>query len=131
VHPSHLPIERPERIGHDPWLISLLILWAMGVVPAWRAGAITQAPAPPPPALSTIDPNSAPWWELTVLPGIGEQRARAIVAFREAAQEPGTAKAVFRSAEDLAQVRGIGPRTVERIKPHLRFAEKNGQDEHD
>lgn len=128
MHRSHLQVERSERIGGDPWVISLLLLWTLWAVHGWQAGATSIEPAPARPALSTIDPNTAPWWELTVLPGIGEQRARAIVAFREATAKAGAATVVFRSAEDLAQVRGIGPRTVERIKPHLRFPEENGQD---
>ena len=113
---------RPEWLAWDPWLVSLLLLWALWLAHGWRAGRESAEPPTPRAALSTIDPNTAPWWELTVLPGIGEQRARGIVAFREAARESDTPAAVFRSAEDLAPVHGIGPRTVEGIKPHLRFA---------
>jgi competence protein ComEA len=59
-----------------------------------------------------IDPNSADWPELALMPGIGEQLAKRIVADR---QENGP----FRDADDLQRVRGIGPRTVERMKPYL------------
>jgi hypothetical protein len=35
-----------------------------------------------------IDPNTAQWFELAQLPGIGESLARKIVAFRESARRP-------------------------------------------
>lgn len=67
-----------------------------------------------------IDPNTADWPELTRLPGIGEVIAKRIVAYRRERQD-GSGRPVFRSAADLARVRGIGPKTVEAIEPHLRF----------
>ncbi|MCH8150544.1 MAG: helix-hairpin-helix domain-containing protein [Planctomycetes bacterium] len=73
---------------------------------------------------STIDPNQAPWYEFTALPRIGESLARRITAYRtEAARRPddGAQSPVFHSAADLDDVRGIGPKTVLRIAPHLRF----------
>lgn len=48
------------------------------------------------------------------LNGIGLSKAEAIVAHREK-------NGPFKSAEDLAKVQGIGAKTVERIKPDLRF----------
>ena len=48
-----------------------------------------------------IDLNAAAVYELQRLPGVGEKRAQAIVAYRE---EHGP----FRSVEDLTQVSGIG-----------------------
>ncbi len=75
---------------------------------------------------NTLDPNASPWWELTALPGIGESRARGIVAFRDGARKTGSGMPAskvfaFTSATDLALVRGIGPKTVHRIRPWLRF----------
>ena len=77
-----------------------------------------------------IDPNEADWTELTRLPGIGETLAKRIVAYRQehrthhpdgtgqSATEP-----VFRGPDDLQAVRGIGPKTAERIAPLLTFPE--------
>lgn len=48
------------------------------------------------------------------LSGIGLSKAEAIVAHREK-------HGPFKSADDLAKVKGIGAKTVERIKPDLRF----------
>ncbi len=70
---------------------------------------------------SRLDPQVAPWWELTVLPKIGETKARRIVAHRDAAAARGDSVRLFCCAEDLDEVHGIGPKTVRRLAPHLRF----------
>ena len=59
-----------------------------------------------------IDVNAADWPELCLMPGIGEQLAQRIVAER-AQGGP------FRDWDDLRRVRGIGPRTLEGMKPYL------------
>ncbi len=66
--------------------------------------------------LNGLDPNVAPWWELTALPRVGPSRARAIVAFRETWTEEGPA---FPTADSLERVHGIGPKTVARLRPQL------------
>ncbi len=69
-----------------------------------------------------IDPNLAGWEELAGLPGIGEAIARRIVEYREKHRDrPAGSAPVFRKPEDLAAVKGVGPRTVARIEPFLRF----------
>ena len=72
---------------------------------------------------SRLDPNTTPWWELTQLSGIGETRARAIVEHRAQtrAQNGDAGAVVFQCADDLRAVKGIGPKTVARIAPHLVF----------
>ena len=60
-----------------------------------------------------LDPNEAPEVELDRLPGVGPATADAIVRAR--GEEP------FRGADDLLRVRGIGPATLERMRPHLAF----------
>jgi len=55
----------------------------------------------------SIDPNSADLKTLEALPGIGPARALAIVSERERGR--------FLNLGDLERVRGIGPRTVERL----------------
>ncbi len=59
-----------------------------------------------------LDVNTAQEYELELLPGIGQKRARAIVASR---QEQGP----FERLEDLMRVPGIGPEIVETLRPHL------------
>ena len=82
--------------------------------PAWYAAALAlraeQELAASGPA--TIDPNAAGRAEWDRLPGIGPVTAIAIVEHR-ASHGP------FRGPEDLLGVRGIGPRTLEKLGPFL------------
>ena len=59
-----------------------------------------------------IDINVAEWPELTLMPGIGPALAKRIVADREA-------KGPFREVTELRRVRGIGPGTLEGMRPYL------------
>jgi len=59
-----------------------------------------------------VDINQAEWPELAELPGVGEGLARRIVAER-------VERGRFADHEDLRRVPGIGPRTLERLKPYL------------
>jgi competence protein ComEA len=59
-----------------------------------------------------IDINRADWPELALLPNIGEQLAKRIIADR-------TEHGPFRTVEELRRVRGIGPKTLESMKPFL------------
>lgn len=68
-----------------------------------------------------LDLNTADEATLAVLPMIGEKRARDIVAHREAQQKDHPGKPVFTRAEDLTQIKGIGPMTVMQVKPYLMF----------
>ncbi len=56
-----------------------------------------------------IDLNRAEWYELIILPGIGEKKARAIVEYRKEAGR-------FKTIEQLCEVSGIGAKTVKKIK---------------
>lgn len=66
-----------------------------------------------------IDPNSAPWWELTIIPGVGQVTAHRIVSFRS--ENGGAVDGPFRHPADLQAVHGIGPKTSARIAPYLVF----------
>lgn len=60
-----------------------------------------------------VDVNAAAWPELVQLPGVGEVLARRIVDERSQG-------GAFADHEDLARrVRGIGPRTLEGMRPYL------------
>ena len=59
-----------------------------------------------------VDINSADWPELTLLPDVGETLAKRIVASREA-------DGPFLDNNDLMRVNGIGPRTLEAVRPYL------------
>ena len=64
-------------------------------------------------APAAVDVNRATASELEALPGIGPVLAAKIVAKRDSLRGFGT-------LDDLLKVRGIGPATLERLKPYLR-----------
>lgn len=64
-----------------------------------------------------INVNEARWEELALLPGIGRQKAGAIVAHREA-------NGPFEGIGDLQDVAGIGPKLSESIAPYIVFGEE-------
>ena len=66
-----------------------------------------------------INPNTASWGSLARLPGIGEGKARAIVAYREEMKGTGVKERVFNTGYDLSNVKGIGPKTVEKVESYL------------
>jgi len=68
-----------------------------------------------------INPNNAPASSLLRLPGVGLSRAEAIIAYRENFGEKEHKGPAFRDANDLRQVRGIGPKTVENLSEWLMF----------
>ena len=59
-----------------------------------------------------VDVNSADWPELAQAPGLGETLARRIVAERRA-------HGPYRDHQDLLRVKGIGPKTLDRMRPYL------------
>lgn len=66
--------------------------------------------APALPAIARrIDVNTAPPAELELLPGIGPALAARIVEHRES-------QGRFGSVDDLQRVKGIGPKTVEKLR---------------
>ena len=109
-----------KRTGVDSFQVLLVGLWLMAVVlvvPAFFTAHQNQSGVKP---SATINPNTARWWELAVLPRIGETMAKRIVELRSASIKQGQSQP-FQNSNDLAGVRGIGPKTVQRIAPYLRF----------
>ena len=60
-----------------------------------------------------LDLNGASADELELLPGIGPSLARRIVEDR-------ARRGSFATVDDLGRIKGIGPRTLERLRPFLR-----------
>ncbi|MEA1913108.1 MAG: helix-hairpin-helix domain-containing protein [candidate division WOR-3 bacterium] len=65
-----------------------------------------------------IDLNMASKEELTLLPGIGETYAERIINFRKLNKG-------FKTKEDILKVKGIGPKTFEKIKDKVYTGGKN------
>lgn len=59
-----------------------------------------------------LDPNTSPPDSLELLPGIGKVLADRIVEYRQHNR--------FEKEVDITEVKGIGPKLYERIKPYLR-----------
>ena len=66
-----------------------------------------------------VNPNTDSVVSLMRLPNIGPSRAGAIVEYRMQFSAEG--KITFETATDLEKIKGIGPKTVEKIKPWLCF----------
>jgi competence protein ComEA len=60
-----------------------------------------------------LDANAATWVEWSQIQGIGDGLARRIVADREQ-------NGPFSSVDDLGRVKGIGPKTLEHLRPWVR-----------
>ncbi|MEX1232043.1 MAG: helix-hairpin-helix domain-containing protein [Planctomycetaceae bacterium] len=69
-----------------------------------------------------LDINSANWVEWMQLEGIGERLALRIVEDRKT-------NGPFQSIDDLDRVNGIGPKTIEKLRPHLRCEPVKSKDE--
>lgn len=69
--------------------------------------------AQPQAASFEVDLNRADWPELAQLPGIGKTLAERILDSRNS-------EGPFVDHEDLMRVRGIGPKTLEAVRPYLR-----------
>lgn len=71
----------------------------------------------------TLDLNQADRVQLLQLPGVGESLAGQIEAYR--IEHHG-----FRNVDELCEVRGIGPKLLEKLRPHV-FVELPASDEGD
>jgi competence ComEA-like helix-hairpin-helix protein len=72
-----------------------------------------------------INPNVATAVELAELPSLGPAKARAIAEYR---QSRAGSENAFKNSDDLEKVKGIGAKTVEKIKPWLKFDENEIND---
>lgn len=68
-----------------------------------------------------IDPNTADWQTLAILPQLGQRRAKDIVAYRAAHNSAHPNQPAFSAPDDLLHVKGIGTAMLEALKPHLSF----------
>jgi competence protein ComEA len=85
---------------------------------ASSSSASSQAAQPPPrtqqqPPDSRVDLNTATSEQLQTLDGVGPVTAQKIIDYRNA-------HGPFASVDDLLNVSGIGPKTLEKLKPSLR-----------
>jgi competence ComEA-like helix-hairpin-helix protein len=86
------------------------LLWLLLAVAAVVVVAISLLR--PDPSTGPINVNTASVEQLSTLPEVGAEIAKRIVAARP-----------FAKPEDLLQVKGIGEKTLEKMKPRLVFPE--------
>jgi competence ComEA-like helix-hairpin-helix protein len=111
-HPSLL--ERREAA----WAVACaaVALGLIGLIAIARLALSPTADAFTEPPQFLTDINTAPATELALLPGIGPQLAARIVAERES-QGP------FTSADGLLRVHGIGPKTIDQLRPLVIYSD--------
>jgi competence protein ComEA len=85
----------------------------VGEAPPPSAGSSTGSPSTGSSGRAPVDLNRASAADLESLPGIGPSLAQAIIDYREQ-------HGAFRSVDDLADVRGIGPAKMEQVRPLVR-----------
>ena len=90
---------------------ALLLFCAIAVGLRITLNPPIDAPSPDSAAVAPIDVNSATEQQLTALPRIGPALARRIVEDRAVSGE-------YSSLDDLDRVPGIGPRTIDALRPH-------------
>lgn len=87
---------------------------AAGAQGGATAGSTSSTPQKRSELSQPVNVNTASAAELEALPGVGPAIAARIIAHR---QQQG----VFRSLEDLDQVKGLGPKKIEKMKPYVTF----------
>jgi competence protein ComEA len=101
---------------------AVAVLACVALAGAWLPGVSRHAQRLVRPVLDEkINPNHAACVSLARLPGIGPTRAAMIVAHRERFARANGRATAFGRPEDLAIIKGIGPATVEKMRPWLRF----------
>jgi competence protein ComEA len=96
-------------------VLLILVGYRWAVLSGWGAHEIEIERQTPLAYNFRLDPNTASWVELAQLEGVGETLALRIVEDRET-------HGPFHSLEDLDRVKGIGAKTVERLRPYLHVA---------
>ena len=111
---TFLGITRGDRLVVSVLVVSSLVLmaahWAR--LSGWGTQPIEIDRTPRTPVGFRLDLNTTSWVELSQLEGIGPTLAQRIIADREK-------NGRFDRVDELQRVRGIGPRTVARLKPWL------------
>jgi competence protein ComEA len=112
--PGPLWLRRSDQAVVAGLAVCILILSGVHLAKLgwWRGDAVEIERLPSSAYQYRIDINRATWVEWSQLEGIGEALAKRIVADRET-------NGPFRTVDDVQRVKGIGPKTIEKIRAHL------------
>jgi competence protein ComEA len=117
----------PTKLGAHRWVLrrldqaviaALCLFGLTALIVYWttqgglRGRLIEIEHADPATAEFKVNVNTAEWTELVTIPEIGETLAQRIVQYR---QDNGP----YQSPDELRHVRGIGPKTLERLKAYV------------
>jgi len=78
----------------------------------WLPGTEIAATLRPEELKERLDINESPWYELILLPKLGEVKAKAVVRYREKHGR-------FDNINELSRVKGIGSGIIEAIRNHI------------
>jgi|TARA_B100000809_G_scaffold155723_1_gene153010 competence protein ComEA len=116
---TFLGITRADRLVVTVLVVTSLVLmaahWAQ--LSGWGTQPIEIDRIPRTPVGFRLDLNTTNWVELSQLEGIGPKLAQRIITDREQ-------NGPFAEVEDLGRVRGIGQRTIARLRPWLRVGDQ-------
>ncbi|MCP3982370.1 MAG: helix-hairpin-helix domain-containing protein [bacterium] len=107
-------MERIKR-GLRPFVLLGLLFSLLGAGPLLGADATADARTNG--SVAKLDLNSASFDELIGVPGIGKATAGRIITFRE---ENGP----FLRVEDLLKVKGIGEKSLEKLRPFFKVSRR-------
>jgi competence ComEA-like helix-hairpin-helix protein len=120
VDSTETPPESSPLVARAEQVVLVVLALAVVAGVAWRAADYWRIGAEP---LETIPPpegptfrvnvNQADWVTLSLVPGVGEKMAKAIVDARLARGGK------FESLDDLLEVKGIGDKMLEKLRPYL------------
>jgi competence protein ComEA len=115
--PSRWPVLFLRR--RDQWIAAIFLAVALLAIAGqwtWHAFHSRQLieidKMEPELAEFKVDVNQADWPELALMPGVGEVLAKRIVDDRKT-------NGPFQDHSDLRRVRGIGPKTLDGMRPYL------------
>jgi competence protein ComEA len=92
--------------------LTMMLLMLCAYLPAMAEPAAVEKPVSKAVMQGTVNINTADAAQLALLPGIGPKAADSIISYRSSA-------GAFTSIDDLVKVKGIGQKTLEKLRPYL------------